>query len=137
MEGVDFVVVIDFKLGIGVVIVQEVVVVVGEEWVSGVGFVICNLCYIGFVVLSEEGYVFVIYFFLKVRFVVQDIYMMIGYLLVFNILCIGVVWFVLYCINFLVFLDIIELFFLDLYVDILFDVLVNLYIYNNVEFYNC
>lgn len=69
MEGVDFVVVSDFKFSIGVVIMEEVVVVVGEEWVIGLGMVICNLCCIGFVVLSEEGYVFFIYFFLKVSFV--------------------------------------------------------------------
>lgn len=70
MEGVDFAVVTDLKLGTGAATVQEVAAVVGEEWVSGVGSVICNLRHIGFAALSEEGYASAIYSLLKVRLAV-------------------------------------------------------------------
>lgn len=70
MEGVDFAVVSDLKLGNGAATVQEVAAVVGEEWVSGVGSVICNLRHIGFAALSEEGYASAIYSLLKVRLAV-------------------------------------------------------------------
>lgn len=73
MDGVDFVVVSDLKLGTGAATVQEVAAVVGEEWVSGVSSVIRNLRHIGFAALSEEGYASAIYSLLKVRLAVKFI----------------------------------------------------------------
>lgn len=72
MEGIDFVAVSHLKLGTGAATVQEVADVVGEEWVSGVSSVICNLRHIGFAALSEEGYASAIYSLLKVSLAVRE-----------------------------------------------------------------
>lgn len=66
MEGVDFVAVSDLKLSTGAATMEEVAVVAGEEWVTGLGTVIRNLRRIGFAALSEEGYASSIYSLLKV-----------------------------------------------------------------------
>lgn len=67
MEGVDFVAVSDLKLSTGAATMEEVAVVAGEEWVTGLGTVIRNLRRIGFAALSEEGYASSIYSLLKVK----------------------------------------------------------------------
>lgn len=66
MEGIDYATVSDLRLGAGAATVQEVASMAGEEWVAGVGSVVCNLRHIGFAAMGEEGYASAIYSLLKV-----------------------------------------------------------------------
>ncbi|KAG6547269.1 hypothetical protein Mapa_011205 [Marchantia paleacea] len=66
MEGIEISEASDLKLGAGTAL-NEVVEIVGEDWVTEVGNVVRHLRELGFASMSEEGYASAIYSLLKVK----------------------------------------------------------------------